>query len=241
VFPSEVWQGIPIGKSTEALHRLRETDRPAFLTGYMCQPPSAEGDLFQHFTEDAPPLNVQRCIQFWDTTTTEKTGSDFNAMVEFHKASNGRSFVAKALNFKKRPTDTIEIMLREYWRAEEEGLNPLIVIERAHAGPMFVEWLQKYSGVRVRDHLWGGFGKGNSEKKRGPKDLYSRAVAAVNHVEGGIVYFPRGCLEGRQDGPAQNIKRRSARAASELPLPRQFTRRHGIGARRRDRVSVPDP
>lgn len=194
IFPAEMWRGIPVGKSTSELHREREQDRPGFMIGYMCQPPSQEGDLFQHFAEGESPIpeKVQRCVQFWDTATTDKTSSDPCALAEGWKLQNGRTFVNKALIFKRRPAEVVEVMLREYYRAEDEGLRPLIVIENAQSGPMFAAWLQKYSGVRVKLHNWGGFGKMNAERKRGPKDLYSRAVATVGHLEGGIVYYPAG-------------------------------------------------
>ena len=191
VWPLEMVNGIPCGISTATLLETREKDYTSFLTQYQALPPAAQGGLFEYFAEGPTPAaqEITKIIQFWDTATTARSWSSYHAMTEFWKLHNGRVFLNRVINVKENPAKIVDLMQQVANEAEKVCPNTILAIEDAQAGPVYGDFLQYKSGLRVKRHaITGGPLRNN---KRGPRDPESRALAVAKYFETGTVYLPR--------------------------------------------------
>ena len=189
-WPAEVHKGVPMGFTTEVLLKMREEDRISFITQYQALPPSSEGDIFRAFTYRKKPVmeEVTKIVQFWDTATTLKTYSSYSAMVEFWVLRDKRVYINNVINFKKSPTDLIDVVVDTYWEAQRLCSNTIVAIEDAQAGSTFAAFLRSKSAIPIKLHrIPTGMSKRGNVRVA---DIVSRAAAVTKHWEVGDVSLP---------------------------------------------------
>lgn len=197
-WPPEVYNGRPMGIATKELLKIRAQDRRTFLTQYQALPPHEEAEIFQPISVGPRPDEslVDAVRQYWDTATTNKETSSFNAMTEWWKVK-GRWCCVKAIEKKMSPGQVMDMIANEYWRAEEQFPNKVLVkVEERHAGETFAEAVRRQSGARI------------FPQKTANTDLVKRATMVVEYLKHGQAYIGRnwGSGEGWVENLIQHLK-----------------------------------